>query len=755
MPAAVAVKFLRNVFRFIELSPILPLKTKKARKITKIDSIGLGFFMRNTKTISNIPILSFLSALLLFHPANFLSAAPKIDLATEMSGMAIWNQVLVLEDPTQSISEATIVSGEKDGEFKQLTSPNLGFSQSVFWVKLDVTNPNSQMVRWNLLFDFPLIDEIQILGDPVPKNLLRKLGDSSPFSERNVEYRNPVFPFETLPNARAVYYLKIKSESTIPLALELWTEREFNEKINKEQMIFGIFYGILFVMIAYNFFIYIFTYEKSYLLYLFFISSIFFFHLVNNGFAFQYIWPNWVFWANYSLPFFICLSCITGIIFTHNYLNLKKHLSKVSKLMWVWVGILVIFSLVTFFLNYRVAMVTSILLTVPTALLLVYSGTYTFLGNVRTARYYLISWLFFLLGVLLYSLKSLGFLSDNHITRWTIQIGTALQTILLSLGLADRINFLTKSLRENLRDLSHAKIKIEESEKRFREIFQGSDEVILMMNEDFEIINANRSLSKHLGYRLDDLRNKKITEILYTGRDQKSDYNVMYVNDKLTDLKMTGSAINFRTELSQKYVKEPKEMVCRIQYIDFEETREVLMTLSPEYEDTIIQLIDSEKIELSMNNYLRNAELVSQKITSQLAKYLTNIEQTEVRSSVREIIINAVEHGNLNISFDEKSKALMEGNYLEFLQKRQEDPRYRHKKVKIEYSFSSEYVAYRITDEGRGFDHKKHMEKSLDAMNEAHVQHGRGILMTKSVFDRIEYNEKGNQVSLIKFLNRD
>lgn len=625
----------------------------------------------------------------------------------------------------------------------------------MYWVRFEIFNPTSQLIRWNLAYDFPLIDEIQLFGSPLPKDSVRTLGDSFPFSQRNVDYRNPVFPMETPPNTTNVYYLKIKSESTIPLILELWTEKEFYEKLNKEQMIFGIFYGILFVMIAYNFFIYIFTYEKSYLLYLFFISSIFFFHLVNNGFAFQYIWPNWVFWANYSLPFFICLSCITGIIFTNNYLSLKKHLPKVSKLMWIWVGMLILFVGVSFFLRYRVAMVASILMTVPTALLLVYSGTYTYLSKVRTARYYLISWAFFLLGVLLYSLKSLGFLSDNHITRWTIQIGTALQTILLSLGLADRINFLTRSLRENLRDLSHAKVKIEESEKRFREIFQGSDEVILMMNENFEIINANRSLSKHLGYRLDDLKFKKITEILYTGRDQKSDYNVMFVNDKLTDLKMTGSAINFKTELSQKYVKEPKEMVCRIQYIDFDETREVLMTLSPEYEDTIIQLIDSEKIELSMNNYLRNAELISQKITAQLAKYLTTIEQTEVRSSVREIIINAVEHGNLNISFDEKSKALLEGNYLEFLQKRQEDPRYRNKKVKIEYSFSSEYVAFRITDEGKGFDHKKHMEKSIEEMNEAHVQHGRGILMTKSVFDRIEYNDKGNQVSLIKFLNRD
>ncbi|TGL21098.1 PAS domain S-box protein [Leptospira yanagawae] len=712
--------------------------------------------MRNTRTSSQnyIPFFVLTVFLVLFFPGEN-HANPIIQLKTEMFGEPIWNQVLVLEDTNHSIPPEEVLSGKKDSEFKVLTSPNLGFSGSIFWVRIEVANPTNSLLRWNLLFDFPLIDEIQIFGEPLPKDSKRILGDSIVFSERNIDYRNPVFPLESPANTKFVYYLKIQSESTIPLTLSVWTEREFNEKLSKEQMIFGVFYGILFVMIAYNFFIYIFTYEKSYLLYLFFISSIFFFHLVNNGFAFQYFWPNWVFWANYSLPFFICLSCITGVIFTNNYLSLKKHLPKISKLIWVWVGILVLFSVVTFFLTYRIAMVTSILLTVPTALLLVYSGTYTYIANVRTSRYYLISWAFFLLGVLLYSLKSLGFLSDNNITRWTIQIGTALQTILLSLGLADRINFLTRSLRENLRDLSHAKIKIEESEKRFREIFQGSDEVILMMNEDFQIINANRSLSKHLGYRLDDLKNKKITEILYTGRDQKSDYNVMFVNDKLTDLKMTGSAINFKTELSQKYVKEPKEMVCRIQYIDFEETREVLMTLSPEYEDTIIQLIESEKIEISMNNYLRNAELVSQKITAQLSKYLTTIEQTEIRSSVREIIINAVEHGNLNISFEEKSNALLEGNYLEFLQKRQEDPRYRQKKVKIEYSFSHEFVAYRITDEGRGFDHKKHMEKSIDAINEAHVQHGRGILMTKSVFDRIEYNEKGNQVSLIKFLNRD
>ncbi|WP_281492771.1 7TMR-DISM family protein, partial [Leptospira bourretii] len=263
---------------------------------------------------------------------------PAVLLSQEITGKSIWSDVLVLEDKDQSISEETITNGSLDSKFQKISSPNLGFSKSTFWIRVLVTNPTEDTIRWNLVFDFPLLDEIQIFGNEFPKSFVRTLGDIHPFSERNLDYRNPVFPLETKSGVSSVYYLKISSESTIPLTMSIWTEREFYDQLNKEQWIFGLFYGILFVMIAYNFFIYIFTYEKSYLFYMFFVSSIFFFHFINNGFAFQYLWPNWIYWANYSLPFFICVSCITGLIFSDNYLNLKKHLPKISKLMWVWAG---------------------------------------------------------------------------------------------------------------------------------------------------------------------------------------------------------------------------------------------------------------------------------------------------------------------------------------------------------------------------------------------------------------------------------
>ncbi|TGN20637.1 PAS domain S-box protein [Leptospira idonii] len=672
-----------------------------------------------------------------------------------MEGKILWQNALILEDPTGTIPSEAIVSGKRDSEFSKLLTPNLGFSSSQFWVRLPVKNDSDEVLNWMLEYNFPLIDQIQIYGKNIPKDTVTLSGDNLPFEERNENYRNVVFPLSEQPLSQNVYYIRIRSESTIPLSLEAWSTKELIDKMNKEQIIFGLFYGIMIVMGVYNLSVFIFTSAKSYLLYVLFILSITLFHLTNNGFAFQYLWPDSVWWANYSLPFFICSSCFTGVLFATYFLNLHKQAPLFAKVLLSWFGILVLIGLVTFFLPYRIGMLTSIGFAVPSAVIMITSGIVALIKKARTARFYLIAWTFFLLGVLLYSLKSLGWLPDNHVTRWTIQFGTALEVILLSLGLADRINFLTKSLRDNVRELSTAKIKIEESEKRFREIFQGSEEVIIMMSETGVILNANRALSKHMGYRMDDVRGKKLTDLLYQTKGKKEGFNELLVKDKLAELVKTGAPISFQTEFSQKYVKEPKDMYCRIQFVELEDSREIIATLSPQFEDTLTKLVDSERIEFTINNYLRNAELVSQKITSQLSKYMNSISQTEVRTSVREIIINAIEHGNLNIGFEEKSNALTNGNYLEFLQKRQEDARYNRKKIRIEYVLNDEYVAFRISDEGKGFDHKKVLEKSLEELNEAHEQHGRGIHMTKSVFDRVEYNDIGNQVSLIKYLKNN
>ena len=123
-----------------------------------------------------------------------------------------------------------------------------------------------------------------------------------------------------------------------------------------------------------------------------------------------------------------------------------------------------------------------------------------------------------------------------------------------------------------------------------------------------------------------------------------------------------------------------------------------------------------------------------------------------VKMGLQEIIINAIEHGNLNITFDEKTKAMSEGRYLDFIRERQLDPRYRDRRVTIDYILTADSVRYMVTDEGAGFDFMKTMSKVDESVEKDMLTHGRGINMTRVLFDEVKYNKKGNQVLLVKNL---
>ena len=65
----------------------------------------------------------------------------------------------------------------------------------------------------------------------------------------------------------------------------------------------------------------------------------------------------------------------------------------------------------------------------------------------------------------------------------------------------------------------------------------------------------------------------------------------------------------------------------------------------------------------------------------------------------------------------------------------------------IEFTVGPELISFRITDEGNGFDHKKMLLRKSDDKEIQALAHGRGIIMARDFFDKVEYNEKGNSAS--------
>lgn len=171
-------------------------------------------------------------------------------------------------------------------------------------------------------------------------------------------------------------------------------------------------------------------------------------------------------------------------------------------------------------------------------------------------------------------------------------------------------------------------------------------------------------------------------------------------------------------------------------------------------EDILSKFIVSESMHFTLNNYLRNADLLSRLLTVNLSSFVGTEIVIAIRTCIREIVINSIEHGNLAISFDEKTEALNQGRYLEFIQERQKETFYNYRTVKVSYSLNARRIGFLITDEGEGFDYKKILNLDIEKLNETSLTHGRGIVMTRRVFDIVRFNEKGNRVLLIKYLKK-
>jgi anti-sigma regulatory factor (Ser/Thr protein kinase) len=109
-----------------------------------------------------------------------------------------------------------------------------------------------------------------------------------------------------------------------------------------------------------------------------------------------------------------------------------------------------------------------------------------------------------------------------------------------------------------------------------------------------------------------------------------------------------------------------------------------------------------------------------------------------------EMLMNAVEHGNCNISFNEKSAWLEDGgDIIDLIRKKNTDERIKNRRVFFSYTIEPERSRYTIRDEGKGFDWRTHLARKQDEM----ALHGRGIMMTGVYTENLEYNDLGNEVS--------
>ncbi|EMJ96728.1 7TM diverse intracellular signaling domain-containing protein [Leptospira alstonii] len=669
-----------------------------------------------------------------------------------MEGWDLQSYLTYYEDKSGKLSFPEIQKVFQSGKSIPLFNNSLGYSDATVWVRVPVSNSERGTKNWVLLFSYTMIDSLRFYSVRNGALPLSVSGDELPFATRLAENRNFPFQLSEPPLSKNDYYLRIESKNSIIVPLSAYSRTEFLEHTAKEYTALGFYYGTMCVMFVYNLFLLITTRDISYLYYSIFIFFDILFQMTLNGLSFQFLWPNHPEWGNVSLPFFIFSAFLAACLFGKSFLESSKMTPITDKFYYPIMAICgfgCIGSL-TFFSHTFSVISSIVVLLIVLTLLLINSLQCVWKGH-RPSRFFLTAWSVFILGSFLYAMNAFGIFSDNFFTQWGLQIGSAIEVAFLSLGLADRIKQLSLTLEMQAISLNLLKQRHEQSAVQYKNLYEGEEDFLFDLDSNGTITGSNKSISPFLGFKPQDVIGKNFLEFMYNTGGLEDAFKKLYVMERMEELYSTRKPVYFRADFVQKYLKEPKELQVRLQILEHESGRDILGRAFEPDQDLMGRYLDEERIVFSMNNYLQNAELLSQRLTFNLVRFTDPTAALSIRTSLREMLVNAIEHGNLNISEEDKARCLKNGNYFQFILARQNDPYYRDKKILVEYFLSGQKVGYRITDEGKGFNHARTVRNALSKTDENAALRTGGIAFALSAFDVVKFNSTGNRVTLVKY----
>ncbi|MBF0441857.1 MAG: response regulator [Oligoflexales bacterium] len=381
----------------------------------------------------------------------------KIILKENVDIYQLGNLIQYLEDKDNSFSIDDVRSSKNEKLWlkSRWDVPNFGFSSSAYWLRFGIENTTKENREWFLELGYPLHYEIEFytLSSDGSINVI-KTGNMKSFGERGFKNHNFVFPVSMGIGETKTFYMKSRTSTSIQFPLVFWSSKRFAQEKTTEYGIHFFYYGIVFVMIIYNIVLSFSIRNMVYIYYALYISCFALFQLSFSGLAFQYIWPDYPWLANKSVPFFIGAAFFWLYIFTRSFLE-TRHIA--PKLDYVFL-ILVILALLTMtssvLMPYNLSIKMGTYLTLISFPYLAFIGIICLSRGYRPAIFYVLAFFAFFTGGILTASRTLSFVPYNFLTVYGVQVGSALEIILLSLALGDKVRQEQKKKQLEINELN-------------------------------------------------------------------------------------------------------------------------------------------------------------------------------------------------------------------------------------------------------------------------------------------------------------
>ncbi|WP_193452743.1 sensor domain-containing diguanylate cyclase [Pseudomonas nitroreducens] len=425
--------------------------------------------------------------LLLVHPAW---AAQVVDAASVTTRpLTLTAYVSVLEDPSRSLTLEDVQSSAQQALFKADQPPGsalaMGFTRSAFWLKLQLSNPGDAPLQRLLVVENPRISHVQ-MNIPQTDGSVRTINTGSDVPQSNKVYpnRNFVFPLNLPAHSEQVLYLRVESSIGLLVPLQLWPVKTFSIYERDDYTGKAWYFGIAVAMILFNLMLLFALRDPIYLLYVVFVSCTAGALAIKNGLA-----PDWSIFGeplNSNVVYYsgVSMALAALLLFARRMMQFERILPRLDR---VLRGMILAYLLspVAYALALPYFSRAGILLNFATAVILLIGAGVAAFKRQRSAFFFLAAFALLMLGGAMTSLRAMGIVPTNLFTVDGLQLGSAMEMIVLAFALADRFNVMRREkarvqeelirtqqqLVDNLRSSEHElELRVAERTDELREL---------------------------------------------------------------------------------------------------------------------------------------------------------------------------------------------------------------------------------------------------------------------------------------------
>ena len=370
-----------------------------------------------------------------------------------LSGMAVpFSSAGAHAKPTLSMQEMYMKEGEsplaidqaikkfKENKFSSITRRVLsfGFGSRPVWVHLSISNTTEKHITRQLRVEIAWIGHLNVYFLKNQRVLdTYNVGSTFPFRERPVDDRFFSFNHEFGPGITEVY-IRAESIDPIVLPISLLSPQEVLKREKLEGYGYGLMYGYLLALTAYNFLLFIGLRSRVYLLYSAFIAGFIMTNIAYTGHGYAWVWPEHVEIQRWITQTMMIATGIIGLMFAREFLDTRTRFPLADRVI-VWLCIITTLIFVGAFIGGNVLysfIDAYVFIPLFSLTMLVVGGMSLYAGN-PFARYFLTASVASMVGAIITDLSFfLTFLPFNNWTYHAVDFGAIADATLLAMALS-------------------------------------------------------------------------------------------------------------------------------------------------------------------------------------------------------------------------------------------------------------------------------------------------------------------------------